>query len=175
VKPQKYAEADLIAYLESGVTDYLPIPLSPKALSARFKALFERRPTMELRRHRVGEIEIDQSAHVVRRRGKQVPLTRLEFRLLEELVNADGRPCRRKALLHAIWGHEFVDCHHYLRIYVRNLRQKLEDDPQHPQLLHTVRGVGYRLALAGGSRNDTAKATSRASRTSRVGLSGRQS
>ena len=145
VKPKQYSEADLISYLDGGATDYLPIALSPKALAARFRALYERRLPARQRSQIFGDIEVDASAHIVRKCGKQVALTRIEFRLLEELLNGNGRACRRKALLQAVWGREFVDCHHYLRIYVRNLRMKLEDDPQHPQLLHTVRGIGYRL------------------------------
>ncbi len=150
IKPCQYSEADLIYYLESGVIDYLPVPLSPKGLSARLRALHDRRPPAATDRIRtLGEIEVDTMSHIVWRRGNQVALTRLEFRLLEELFNSYGRPCRRKALLEAVWGREFVDCHHYLRIYIRNLRKKLEDDPQRPRLLHTVRGIGYRLSFEG--------------------------
>jgi two-component system KDP operon response regulator KdpE len=85
----------------------------------------------------------------VRRGDEQIQLTKLEFRLLEVLLGKKGRPIRSKTLLREVWGRDFAECAHYLRVYIRSLRLKLEQNPQKPRLLQTVRGVGYRLVDPG--------------------------
>ncbi len=75
----------------------------------------------------------------------EISLTPLEFRLLKELATNKGRPCRHKDLLKTVWGEDFTNCSHYLRLYVGYLRQKLEDNPRRPRMLLTEWGYGYRL------------------------------
>ena len=83
--------------------------------------------------------------HEVRRRGRVVPLTPTEFRILRVLAERPGAVCTNRMVLEQVWGEEFADCTHYLRLYIGYLRKKLEEDPRHPRLLVTEWGVGYRL------------------------------
>ncbi len=92
---------------------------------------------------------IDLATRCIHRGESVQPLSPTEFRLLVALVRASGRPCSHDELVAKVWGSERVSGHHYLRLYVRYLRHKLEDDPKRPRLLQTVWGVGYRLLPSG--------------------------
>ncbi len=152
VMPRTYSEDDLVYYLSEGVADYLPRPLTPRGLSARLKALHQRRNGGEQPVTRFGETQLDPANRAVYHNGAQIPLTPTEYRLLEVLLDKPGRACSQKTLLRAVWGPDFEDCEHYLRVYIWHIRQKLERDPANPRFLVTVRGVGYRLADTGRSR-----------------------
>jgi two-component system KDP operon response regulator KdpE len=148
VIPAEYSEDDLVYYLGEGVTEYLTRPLTPRALSARIQALHQRRPPSGDPIGATGDIELDPANRAVRRGGDFIPLTPIEYRLLEKLLRHRGRSCSHQALLEEVWGPGFTDRETYLRIYIRFLRRKLEVDPHKPELLLTVRGFGYRLADA---------------------------
>jgi two-component system KDP operon response regulator KdpE len=137
----------VVEYLESGATDFVGRTTSFAILAAKIQSLLRSKPTngsgsalLE-----VGDVRIDVRNRMVTKGAREISLTPLEYRLLEELAANKGRPCRRKDLLRSVWGEDFVDCSHYLRLYVGYLRQKLEDDPRRPRMLLTNWGFGYRL------------------------------
>lgn len=140
------AEDDLVWYLESGAVAYLPRPVSPMLLAARLSTLFRRTAQVE---HssviRAGEVTIDLSRRQIQRNGTTISLTPTEFLLLQTLAEHAGRAVSQRLLLERVWGDDFAQCAHYLRLYIGYLRQKLEENPRKPRLLITEWGVGYRL------------------------------
>ncbi len=151
---------DRIAGLEDGADDYLPKPFSPAELVLRVKSILRRAgaasaagaaPASESMvepalRH--GDLTIDPSRHEVRRDdGMMIDLTRVEFRLLTAILGADGRVLSRDQLLDAVYGHEASDVmDRTIDVHIRRLRDKLDDDPEAPRYIQTVRGIGYRAA-----------------------------
>ncbi len=149
-------EADKIAALDAGADDYLTKPFGVGELLARVRANL-RRPrrgadaeqnadgSTEDAVFRFGTVDIDRQARVVRRDGAEVHLTPIEYRLLTTLAANAGRVMTHRQLLRVVWGPAHSEQHHYLRIYMGHLRQKLEADPAQPQYLLTETAVGYRL------------------------------
>lgn len=152
---------DRIAGLEDGADDYLPKPFSPAELVLRVKSILRRagstpppmapsagppRPSASTLRH--ADLTIDPDRHEVRRDdGAIIELTRVEFRLLTTILAADGRVLSRDQLLDAVYGHEAADVlDRTIDVHIRRLRDKLDDDPDAPRYVQTVRGVGYRAA-----------------------------
>ncbi len=143
---------DRIAGLEDGADDYLPKPFSPAELVLRVKSILRRSATVAatgrsapILRH--GDLTIDPDRHEVRRGDQVVDLTRVEFRLLEAILAADGRVLSRDQLLDAVYGHEAAEIlDRTIDVHIRRLRDKLDDDPEAPRYVQTVRGVGYRAA-----------------------------
>lgn len=146
VLPEHYSDDDLVYYLDQGVADYLPKPVTAKSLSARLRAHYDARAPENPSIVKFGELELDAANHAVRRDGALVPLTLTEYRLFGVLWKNRGRACNHRTLLRKVGGAEFVGCEQYLRIYVGYLRKKLEEDPRKPRLILTVWGVGYRLS-----------------------------
>jgi DNA-binding response OmpR family regulator len=148
---------DRIAGLEDGADDYLPKPFSPAELVVRVRAILRRTGTpVELTRASGGVIRhndlvLDPARHEVTIAGTAVQLTHVEFRLLQTLLEADGRVLSRDQLLDAVYGadqNEVLD--RTIDVHIRRLRDKLGDDPDAPRYVATVRGAGYRSApLAG--------------------------
>jgi two-component system KDP operon response regulator KdpE len=144
-------EGDKIAALDAGADDYLTKPFGVGELLARVRANLRRPRTAEGGSEdldpvfRFGEVEVDRRQRQVRRRGAEVHLTPIEYRLLSVLVANAGRVLTHRQLLREVWGPAHADQTHYLRIYMAHLRQKLEADPAQPQHLLTETGVGYRL------------------------------
>ena len=142
-------EADRIRGLEIGADDYLAKPFSPRELQSRIRALLRRTFTpAPARKTRIvvdSDLVIDFARREVWVRGQKVTLRPTEYRLLYHLVNNAGRLMTHETLLSKVWGHEYRDESHYLRLYIKYLRQKLERDPSHPQYILTERGVGYRF------------------------------
>ncbi len=149
---------DRIAGLEDGADDYLPKPFSPAELVLRVKSILRRtggattggattdaaRPAPNLRH---GDLTIDPARHEVRRGSTAIDLTRVEFRLLSAILAADGRVLSRDQLLDAVYGHESAEIlDRTIDVHIRRLRDKLDDDPESPRYIQTVRGVGYRAA-----------------------------
>jgi DNA-binding response OmpR family regulator len=160
---------DRIAGLEDGADDYLPKPFSPAELVLRVKSILRRtaaapgdadgpspslsaparnaRPTI---RH--VDLLVDPERHEVIRDGRPIPLTRVEFRLLHTILEADGRVLSRDQLLDAIYGQDQADVlDRTVDVHVGRLRDKLGDDAERPRYVATVRGVGYRAAPSAGT------------------------
>jgi two-component system, OmpR family, KDP operon response regulator KdpE len=145
------AEGEKIAALDAGADDFLSKPFGVGELMARVRVALRRQqavrpadaPAQTV--FRFGEVEMDLPARRVLRAGQPVHLTPIEYRLLSQLVGEAGRVLTHRQLLKAVWGPSHVDDSHYLRVYMRNLRQKLEADPERPQHLLTETAVGYRL------------------------------
>ncbi|KZE32712.1 two-component system response regulator KdpE [Crenobacter luteus] len=142
-------EADKVAALDAGADDYLTKPFGVAELLARIRVALRHRlsgaqPSSPV--IAVGELTIDLAAHTVARAGEAVHLTPLEFRLLAELARHAGKVLTHRHLLKEVWGPSAVEQNHYLRIYMAQLRHKLEADPAKPRHLLTETGVGYRFA-----------------------------
>lgn len=143
-------ESDRIRGLEIGADDYISkSPFSPRELLTRVKALLRRTFTPSPARKTTivvdKDLTIDFSKREVWVRGEKVTLRPTEYRLLYHLVNNAGRLMTHETLLSRVWGHEYRDESHYLRLYITYLRQKLERDPAHPKYILTERGMGYRF------------------------------
>lgn len=141
---------DRIRGLDLGADDYLTKPFELRELLARVRAIL-RRAGQQTSEKKVavfdnGELYVDFDSHDVLVRGQRVHLTRREFRLLSCLVENQGRVLTPQQLLRQVWGPEFVDEVGYIKLYVRYLRTKLEEEPSSPRLILTERGVGYRFA-----------------------------
>lgn len=149
-------EADRVIGLEMGADDYVTKPFSPRELVARVRALLRRaEPPQETAKPiQARELVIDPSSYRVTRAGKPVTLSTLEFRLLYYLAARPDRVFTRDQLLDAVWGTERFVTPRSVDVYVRRLREKIESDPEHPTLLKTVRGAGYRFDIAAENHED---------------------
>jgi two-component system KDP operon response regulator KdpE len=141
-------EGDKVALLDQGADDYLVKPFSIGELLARMRVALRHRghaaqPAMT--RYRFQGLDVDVAAHAVRVDGEPVHLTPTEFKLLARLVRNAGQVITHARLLTDVWGADYVGHTHYLRLYMGQLRAKLERDPADPQRLLTEPGIGYRL------------------------------
>lgn len=146
------SESDKVMALDRGADDYLTKPFGIEELLARIRVAL---------RHAVqakgspkpivisGGLVIDLVDFQVSRNGVEVKLTATEFKLLAHLAANAGRVLTHHAILAAVWGPEYAEHVEYLRVYMRQLRKKLEDDPDHPQILTTEPGIGYRFVVEG--------------------------
>lgn len=142
-------EAGKIALLDAGADDYLVKPFSVPELLARVRVALRHRGVnvaAAQTRYAVGGLEVDLEGHRVSLQGEALHLTPTEFRLLARLVRTAGRVVTHRQLLTDVWGAEFTEHTHYLRIYMGTLRGKIEAEPAAPRFLLTEPGVGYRLA-----------------------------
>ena len=148
-------EADKVRVLDSGADDYVTKPFAMGELLARMRAALRRgartADSEAASAVDAGALRIDLARREVTRDGVAVKLTPREYRLLAELVRHRGRVLTHETLLRAVWGPSYTHEHHYLRVYMGQLRQKLEDDTAHPRWLLTETGVGYRFADRGPS------------------------
>jgi two-component system KDP operon response regulator KdpE len=145
----RQSEQDKIHGLDLGADDYLAKTASPRELLSRVHALLRRAfmpaPSRKTEIVVDPDLKIDFSRREVIVRGKKVVLRPTEYRLLYHLVNNAGRLLTHETLLSKVWGREYRDEAHYLRLYITYLRQKIEQDPAHPKYILTERGVGYRF------------------------------
>ncbi len=137
--------ADVVAGLEAGADDYVPKPFSAKELIARIRTRL-RRISSDIGTDvlPIGDLTISVSSHVVKRGSQQVPLTPLEFDLLLALAKRPARVFTREALLDEVWGYRNAADTRLVNVHVQRLRAKVEKDPEKPEIVITVRGIGYR-------------------------------
>jgi two-component system KDP operon response regulator KdpE len=143
------SERDKVTALDLGADDYVTKPFGVAELMARIRVALRHARGATADRPRVvqaGEVTIDLDAKLVTRDGMPVRLTPTEYRLLETLATNAGRLCTHRFLLERVWGPGYGDESHYLRVYMANLRKKL-DDPSAPQVLLTEPGMGYRFVV----------------------------
>ena len=140
-----------VRLLDAGADDYLVKPFSISELLARMRVALRHRGVhtrAAVTRYEQGRLRVDLEAHRVSLDGEALHLTPTEFKLLARLVRSAGQVVTHRALLADVWGPEFTEHTHYLRLYMGQLRAKLEAEPADPRLLLTEPGVGYRLADA---------------------------
>ena len=137
--------SEKVAALDLGADDYVTKPFDTDELLARIRAAFRHRSGRSGERIEVGDVLVDLARHKVLRGGQPVALTRKEFAVLVALARNVDRVVTHQALLRAVWGEAHLNDVEYLRVAVRALRQKLEDDPARPTLIVNDPGVGYRL------------------------------
>jgi two-component system KDP operon response regulator KdpE len=139
-------EREKVRALDAGADDYVTKPFGTDELLARLRAVLRRSPDaghdMSVQ---IGELTIDLGDRTVLRAGQEVHLTPIEFDLLRVLAQHPGRLITQRQLLQEVWGPQYVEESHYLRVHVAHIRAKLEVDPSRPRYLITEPGVGYRL------------------------------
>ncbi len=139
---------DVVLGLESGADDYVPKPFKPRELIARVRARLRRSSDATPATVRVGDLEIDVTGHRVLRGGEIIPLTPLEFDVLVTLARSPGQVFTREVLLEDVWGYRHAADTRLVNVHIQRLRSKIENDPENPEIVLTVRGVGYK---AGGA------------------------
>jgi two-component system response regulator MtrA len=139
---------DIVVGLESGADDYIVKPFKPKELVARIRARIRRNDEAPTQVLLVGDLEIDVSGHTVKRSGEFLSLTPLEFDLLVCLARKPGQVFTREVLLQEVWGYRHAADTRLVNVHVQRLRAKVERDPERPDIVLTVRGVGYKAGPA---------------------------
>ena len=143
-------ERDKIAALDAGADDFIGKPFATGELLARIRAALRRTARIGAQPSavfRVGNIEVDLEKRLVHVNGAEVHLTPIEFKLLQTVIRYAGRVVTQRQLLNEVWGPNQVEQSQYLRVYMGQLRRKLEADSARPQYLRTEPGVGYRLVV----------------------------
>ncbi len=156
----KGTEIDTVVGLEVGADDYVTKPYRLRELVARMRAVMRRGPRSadEGDRRDLGLLEahgvrLDPERHEVRIRGQEIKLTLKEFELLECLLERPGRVLKRDTLIDRVWGGDYVGDTKTLDVHIKRLRNKIEEDPARPQIITTIRGVGYRFEPEPGSHS----------------------
>lgn len=140
---------DVVVGLELGADDYVTKPFNDRELLARIRVQLRRTTAQPLTdRISIGGVEISPSEGVARRDGQEIPLTRTEFQLLCHLARHPNRVWSREQLLVEIWGYDYAGDGRLVDTHVARLRSKIETDPASPEIIHTVRGFGYKLTQA---------------------------
>jgi two-component system response regulator MtrA len=138
---------DVVEGLEAGADDYVAKPFKAKELVARIKTRLRRMPASEevdVETLRIGDLSISVDGHSVKRDGVQIQLTPLEFDLLLALARRPWQVFSREVLLEQVWGYRHAADTRLVNVHVQRLRSKIEKDPEHPEIVVTVRGIGYK-------------------------------
>jgi DNA-binding response OmpR family regulator len=140
-------EADAVLGLESGADDYVAKPFGLAELRSRIRAVLRRAGPRGLGAEivSIADVKLDRDRREVTVRGEQARLTFSEFEVLSQLMAEPGRPFNRQELLRAIWGESAYRDPRAIDVHIRHLREKIEEQPDQPQLIQTVRGAGYRF------------------------------
>jgi two-component system KDP operon response regulator KdpE len=140
-------EGDKVRALDEGADDYMTKPFGVEELLARIRVALRHStgvtgtaPSFE-----AGDLEIDFSSRIVKKRGEVVRLTKTEYELLAYLASNSGKVLTHKQILHSVWGPEYGEESEYVRVFMRQLRSKIEDDPSNPRFITTEPRVGYRF------------------------------
>ncbi len=144
MRTAKSDTVDIVLGLESGADDYVVKPFKPKELIARIRARVRRTETEPAEQLAIGDVTIDVPAHQVARAGEPIALTPLEFDLLVALARKPRQVFTREVLLEQVWGYRHAADTRLVNVHVQRLRSKVERDPEHPEVVLTVRGVGYK-------------------------------
>lgn len=140
------SEEDIIAALDYGANDYLTKPFRSGELLARLRAAIRASENKaDSTAITVGALSIDMANHTVRKNGEMLKLTSTEFSLLSLLAKNQGRVLTHQYILKEIWGYSYIEQTQYLRVFVAQLRKKIEDNPARPTLIITESGIGYRF------------------------------
>lgn len=147
VLTEQHDELLVTRVLTAGIDEYLVLPIGNRELAARIDAILRRlkRYVGSREAQQVGGLTLSSADHSVEYSGRKVFLSPVEFRLLSCFASAPGKVLTHQTLMSRVWGAEYVDSRHYLRVYIRYLREKLQDDPAKPQMIITEWGVGYRF------------------------------
>jgi len=140
---------DVVLGLESGADDYIPKPFKPRELIARVRARLRRSGGSTPPVIHVGDLDIDVTGHRVTRNGEAIPLTPLEFDVLVALARSPGQVFTREVLLEDVWGYRHAADIRLVNVHIQRLRAKIEHDPENPEIVLTVRGVGYKAGGPG--------------------------
>ena len=140
---------DVVLGLESGADDYITKPFKPKELVARIRARLRRTDETPADVLEVGDLTVDVPQHTVTRGNQEIQLTPLEFDLLVEMARKPNQVHSREELLESVWGYRNASDTRLVNVHVQRLRAKIEHDPEDPQIVLTVRGVGYKTGKAG--------------------------
>jgi two-component system response regulator MtrA len=135
---------DIVTGLESGADDYIVKPIKNKELIARVRARLRKVETPSNQELKIGDLVIDVAGHVVRRDNEILPLTVLEFKLLATLAKRPWQVFTREVLLQEVWEYQHSADTRLVNVHVQRLRAKVEKDPERPEIVLTVRGVGYK-------------------------------
>jgi two-component system KDP operon response regulator KdpE len=144
------SEADKVEALDRGATDYVVKPFGIGELMARLRAAMRRRSAAEKAGQVVqaGPVKMDFARRIVTRNGEEIRLSKREFELLKFLASSPDHVLTHSQILKAVWGPAHVEDTAYLRVYINQLRQKLEENPSEPQFILTELGIGYRLRVS---------------------------
>ncbi|MGH3874382.1 MAG: MtrAB system response regulator MtrA [Pseudonocardiaceae bacterium] len=139
---------DVVLGLESGADDYVVKPFKPKELVARLRTRLRRNDADPAEQLTIGSLAIDVPGHQVSRNGTPISLTPLEFDLLVALARKPRQVFTREVLLEQVWGYQHAADTRLVNVHVQRLRSKIERDPEHPEVVLTVRGVGYKAGAS---------------------------
>ena len=142
------AEKEIIACLDAGADDYLVKPFRTGELLARLRVALRHQPTVqESATFAIGHLHVDLTARIVTKEDSIVKLTAIEYSLLSLFIRNAGKVLTHRFILEQVWGPNYAEETQYTRVYIGQLRKKLEDDPANPKLFLTESGIGYRLAV----------------------------
>ena len=150
----KNREIDKVAGLDLGGDDYITKPFGLRELLARVKTILRRVQADSESPRILGDIEVDLGGQVVRKKGREIALTGKEFDLLKFLLSRQGKVLPRETILRQVWGFNYFGTARTIDNFINRLRQKIEDDPEAPRYLLTVRGAGYKLGDGSASEGE---------------------